>query len=233
MQKLKWSDWLAEMAENWVRCCVQLNNKTQYDPGKNSSIGQNVLTITTNRTPDEELLILNWYKQSNNMEETDIRNFTSVSNSRGTIGHYSQMMWANTREVGCAMASYAQLMPEGIKTGNKLFRFVCNYNPIGNVVGQPIYLIDTLPCSMCPIGCDVVMKSLCKTDMFPVSDFRDRPIAKELKFTPVFEESEPLPIIDQVYTWFNSYVRVTAVVDEGANCTCLLRLPKKYQLDEE
>lgn len=70
-------------------------------------------------------------------------------------------------------------------------------------------------------------------DMFLVSGFRDRSIAKELKFTPVFEESEPLPIIDQVYTWFNSYVRVTTVVDEGANCTCLLRLPKKYQLDEE
>ncbi|XP_049821374.1 scoloptoxin SSD43 isoform X1 [Aethina tumida] len=163
MNMLQWSDWLARMAQKWVSCCVQLNDKMQYDPEKSNLIGQNILTITTNHTPDEEILILHWYKQVKNIKESDVKNFTTVVNSHGKIGQYSQLMWAKTRQVGCAMASYSEITPEGIITGNKLFRFVCNYTPTGNVFGEPIYLINSSPCSKCPNGCDVVMKNLCKT----------------------------------------------------------------------
>jgi len=43
------------------------------------------------------------------------------------VGHYTQIVWPGTREVGCAVASNA--------TDDVL---VCRYSPAGNVVGQPI-----------------------------------------------------------------------------------------------
>ncbi|XP_019865780.2 venom allergen 5 isoform X2 [Aethina tumida] len=229
MNMLQWSDWLARMAQKWVSCCVQLNDKMQYDPEKSNLIGQNILTITTNHTPDEEILILHWYKQVKNIKESDVKNFTTVVNSHGKIGQYSQLMWAKTRQVGCAMASYSEITPEGIITGNKLFRFVCNYTPTGNVFGEPIYLINSSPCSKCPNGCDVVMKNLCKTDKLPITRSKGRPVAPKRKFAPVIGDSKSLPVIDQIYTWVTSFVRVTAEFNEGYNCTCLLRLPKEVQ----
>ncbi|XP_049821376.1 venom allergen 5-like [Aethina tumida] len=232
MHMLQWSDWLARMAQKWVSCCVQLNDKIQYDPEKSNLIGQNILTITTNHTPDEEILILHWYKQIKNIEESDVKNFTTVVNSHGKIGQYSQLMWAKTREVGCAMASYSQLTSENIKTGNKLFRFVCNYTPTGNVFGEPIYLITPSPCSKCTNGCDVVMKNLCKNDKFPATRSKGRPIAPERKFAPVSDKRNPLPVIDHIYTSYNSYVRVTSEFPEGSKCTCLLRLPNKLSVNE-
>jgi pathogenesis-related protein 1 len=44
------------------------------------------------------------------------------------IGHYTQMVWRNTNEIGCATAS----------DGTMDF-LVCRYSPLGNVRGQNPY----------------------------------------------------------------------------------------------
>ena len=43
-------------------------------------------------------------------------------------GHYTQMVWKGTTEVGCATAS-----------GTELTYLVCRYSPPGNIVGQKPY----------------------------------------------------------------------------------------------
>jgi uncharacterized protein YkwD len=51
-----------------------------------------------------------------------------VGQSNGVVGHYTQVVWKKTTEVGCA----------AYKCGSALL-VVCNYNPPGNYVGQHPY----------------------------------------------------------------------------------------------
>lgn len=47
----------------------------------------------------------------------------------GTCGHYTQLIWSSTREVGCAARVCA----------NRAQIWVCNYDPPGNIVGRRPY----------------------------------------------------------------------------------------------
>lgn len=44
-------------------------------------------------------------------------------------GHYTQMVWKESREIGCAMAQCPDLSQV----------WVCRYSPAGNIVGRPPY----------------------------------------------------------------------------------------------
>jgi len=70
-----------------------------------------------------ESMVQSWY------DESTQTGFTcgpvTESNFQG-IGHYTQVMWANTRFLGC----FLQTRP-----GNGDY-LVCNYSPPGNYIGQ-------------------------------------------------------------------------------------------------
>lgn len=57
-------------------------------------------------------------------------NFPNVSSTGNwtDVGHYTQVVWRNTTEVGCAIAS----------DGRNDY-LVCQYNPPGNFTGQPVF----------------------------------------------------------------------------------------------
>ncbi|KAJ8936293.1 hypothetical protein NQ318_001486 [Aromia moschata] len=77
------------------------------------------------------------------------------------VGHYTQLVWAESTEVGCAV-SYYSTSSENRTWYHVLF--VCNYGPAGNYVGQPMYKVGK-PCSKCPKGLkqNKEYKGLCGT----------------------------------------------------------------------
>jgi pathogenesis-related protein 1 len=48
---------------------------------------------------------------------------------KNTCGHYTQVVWKDTTEVGCAMAV----------CGNNAQIWVCNYSPAGNIAGRNLF----------------------------------------------------------------------------------------------
>ncbi|KAJ8941289.1 hypothetical protein NQ314_010439, partial [Rhamnusium bicolor] len=113
-------------------------------------VGQN-LGFTNSSIPEIDTvksikdLILLWY------DEVSIFNTTWINDTRDRgvkVGHYTQLVWAETTEIGCAMTYYTT-----IETQRKWYHivFVCNYGPGGNYVSRPVYKIGK-PCSKCPKG---------------------------------------------------------------------------------
>ena len=61
------------------------------------------------------------------------------------IGHFTQVIWAETSRVGCGFTVYSL---DG--AANQLF-YSCNYAPGGNMVDSQIYQLGA-PASQCPSG---------------------------------------------------------------------------------
>lgn len=49
------------------------------------------------------------------------------------IGHYSQLVWADTTKIGCGLMKYTE------SNGSEKQLFICNYGPTGNWQGKAIY----------------------------------------------------------------------------------------------
>lgn len=64
------------------------------------------------------------------------------------MGHYTQLIWADSSEIGCALSYYTS--DAGGRKWHHIL-FACNYGPGGNYIGRPVYKIGK-PCSKCTKG---------------------------------------------------------------------------------
>ncbi|MGA2881480.1 MAG: CAP domain-containing protein [Bryobacteraceae bacterium] len=114
---LRWSDRLAARAEDWAS---HLLRERQFYHRPKPVFGENLFEITGSRaTPDE--VVGDWASEA--------RDYSYRANTcRAVCGHYTQLVWSGTREVGCAVARDA---------GREVW--VCNYDPPGNWIGERPY----------------------------------------------------------------------------------------------
>ncbi len=109
-----WSAEIAKSAEKFAKNCPQEHAETEY--GENMSWGHNGESI--------EDVVGRWYKEESRY---DYQKNAYQSNA----GHFSQLVWKSTTEIGCAVQTNCKYK------GNTYPKmYVCRYNPAGNMGGQ-------------------------------------------------------------------------------------------------
>ena len=124
---LTWSDNIAASAQAYADNLLstgQLVHSTGTGYGENLASGGGPEYATV------DVLQQGWVNEKSNY------NGAPVGSGGPVTGHYTQMVWSGTTEVGCGFASgtggqYAQYGGTNV--------LVCQYNPPGNYVGQTPY----------------------------------------------------------------------------------------------
>jgi len=112
-----WSERLADFAQEWAD---YLATHREFFHRRNSPYGENLFEITGARASPVEV-VNDWASES--------RNYQYRSNTcRGVCGHYTQIVWRDTRRVGCAASR-----------SGRTEVWVCNYDPPGNYIGKRPY----------------------------------------------------------------------------------------------
>ncbi|GLV37876.1 uncharacterized protein CBL_06422 [Carabus blaptoides fortunei] len=158
MLKMSWHAGAAKAAQRWADECLLLvhdNITGRYDDSY-GQCGQNIF-IASHQVP-WFFAIKTWYLEKDNFT------YGSTKNDLGVIGHYTQMVWASTHEIGCGFAKCHRRFP----SKKFYYNYVCNYCPIGNKpghVGKPYKRGKR--CANCRKSCNA--KKLC-TNSCPVAD---------------------------------------------------------------
>ena len=116
---LAWSDELAQAAQNWANRLVATG---AFEHSKTGLYGENIFELSGAGFSGNPVQVVSaWASES--------ENYQYLTNScMGVCGHYTQIVWRDTRAVGC-----------GVAQDGKREIWVCNYAPFGNIVGVKPY----------------------------------------------------------------------------------------------
>lgn len=132
---LVWSDDLADAAQQWAdRLAADKGCKMEHSSsGSRQKTGENLYWASPLRWSDGrlELQKVSGSKVANAWgdEKSDYDEAGNRCASGKMCGHYTQVVWHTTKEVGCAM----QQCPDKSQV------WVCRYRPTGNWVGERPY----------------------------------------------------------------------------------------------
>ncbi|UZQ55057.1 CAP domain-containing protein [Trichothermofontia sichuanensis B231] len=114
---LRWSPQLTSYAQEWAN---YLASTGQFNHRPQQQYGENLFWGSGRRWSPTEV-VNDW--------GSEVRDYDYASNRcRSVCGHYTQVVWSRTTEVGCAVG----------RSGNQEV-WVGNYHPPGNFIGQRPY----------------------------------------------------------------------------------------------
>jgi pathogenesis-related protein 1 len=126
---LQWSSDLANRAQSWAIQCNFSHNQNRGNSGENIYADSNVSESASDAGIAAETA---WAQEKQYYDPS-----TNTCASGQVCGHYTQLVWSSTTQVGCAVVN----CPNGIS--NTSFGagtiVVCEYSPPGNYVGQSPY----------------------------------------------------------------------------------------------
>lgn len=123
-EPLVWDSEVAKFSEEW---CKYLRDNDKFEHSSKNGYGENLYKSFGSGSGGTPAIIgeratTSWYN------EVEQYNFDEPGFKAGT-GHFTQVVWKNTRNLGCAMAETTD--------GGKFATWVCcNYTPPGNFLGQ-------------------------------------------------------------------------------------------------
>ncbi|XP_028648478.2 cysteine-rich venom protein-like [Erpetoichthys calabaricus] len=141
MIKIGWSTEAAANAEQWAKTCSMNHSPPKERTISKGSCGEN-LFMSSNAVPWDSA-IQKWEDEKKDYV------FGKDPQNGKVVGHYTQLVWASSNQVGCAV-TYCPKSPY------KYF-YVCQYCPPGNYKNTNPYTPGD-PCSSCPKSCE---KNLC------------------------------------------------------------------------
>jgi len=117
LPSLRWSDELAAKAQSWADHLAEIGQLEHSGPGQN-------LAMAASGTQSLTQLVDLWGSEQADFTNGDFPDISTTGNWMD-VGHYSQMVWKTTTEVGCGFAE---------SDGRDVL--VCDYDPPGNVMGE-------------------------------------------------------------------------------------------------
>jgi uncharacterized protein YkwD len=114
---LAWSDRLAALAQNWADTLLA---RKEFVHRPNSKYGENLFDMTGAGASAWQV-VDGWAAEARTYDY-------DANTCSGVCGHYTQIVWGDTKEVGCAVAR-----------GGGREVWVCEYAPPGNWVGKRPY----------------------------------------------------------------------------------------------
>ncbi|XP_077534509.1 venom allergen 5-like [Haemaphysalis longicornis] len=137
MQELLWDEELAEVAQAHAELCKHAD----VSRGGTKLAGSASSAISPVDWDDSVKM---WFNEYTDYPANRVASYdqSGISNA---IGHFTQVIWAKSRYVGCGYLQY--YVPNSIYKDVKLY--TCNYGPAGNSLGLPVYQ-EGLTCGACP-----------------------------------------------------------------------------------
>jgi len=125
---LTWNATVASTAQDWANNCT-------WAHGDHVGLGQNIYAAA-GFTPTLADAALNWASEEPYYTyASNTCNTANPPNTAGTCGHYTQVVWSTTTQLGCGLQFCTTGSPFGASFPN-WYMIVCDYNPPGNWVGQ-------------------------------------------------------------------------------------------------
>jgi len=157
MRKMAWNSELTAISQRWADQCT-FGHDSVRTLADSTRVGQNAYySASSNQLSQSEVMgrasyaVDSWYNEvaDPGFTNTDIKPFKF---SYGA-GHYTQVVWAETDEIGCGQVYY--------KDGSWFKSLIiCNYAVAGNMQSGVMYVAGPA-CSQCPAGTACDGQGLC------------------------------------------------------------------------